>query len=155
MPRSPQWPRSLVRRFGRDYQLARATRDESGTDTVWNFQSREQLFGFIRTPDNTDADDFSIGELGAEDNIFYVIDVLEMGERSEDARVDESYVTDPPMEADDRVITEQGTFRVVDPVFAHQNGFSRYALKDDGRGQSQDNSNDSGGSEDDPPYTIS
>lgn len=146
------WSRQLLRRMSEEYELSRGTRNKQDGEVIWEFTTPETIYGLLRPPSaaysEADVDEWSIGESGEEIKTQYILDVLEVGERSSDTTRLEKYIVDPPIETGDRIITRHGNFRIVDSAFIHHDGFGRYALVDDSRGDS------SGGSGSDPPYEI-
>jgi len=148
MPRN-RWPRSLFRRRCKKFELERGTRRKRDGDTVWDFSSPEEICGFIRPFQLSDADDYTIKGSGEQTQILYLFDVLERGERSSDTAISSEYIVEPPIESGDRIRTDSGPYRVVDPNYEHHTGVGRYALIEDNRG-------DEAGDEpsNDEPYQI-
>lgn len=149
----PNWPRGLVRRRSEKFQLSRGERRKQDGQVTWSFSPKETIYGLLRPPTRnaTDAQDFEIGESGESVSAQFILDVLEKGETVPGSHIPDEYIVDPQIEIGDRLHTERGNYRVADSTFMFQEGFGRYALIEDMRGDASNN--DSSGS-DDPPYQI-
>lgn len=149
--------RNAVLEYGAEIQLRRHQQGTDEGEAVHEFAAPEPIWASIR-PESAYRD-FDIGIEGQEDATIYVLAALELPSDvpTDDTTAVQEYldvnpkVVHPPLQEDDRIITEDRAWRLVERLYSPQNSLSRFIVIEDGRGQSQDVDEDGTGSDDDSP----